>query len=401
MADRYFVNNYRDYESNGNEFTDEVFIKELIKKYVQTVLQNTNPQKCKISSRSRPDLYVGFAGIAFMFLKLSQSVIKDEFPALEYAKIYADFAEEILRFSGLRKYISLLSGNAGVHIVSAAVNKSLGKPTENDVKNLLKGMKIFVDPEYLDDGQDEMLVGRCGYILGINWLKSQLKSDVIPSSDMYSLAQIILESGRNYAREYNCDIPLMYHYHGREYLGAAHGISAILFALLQIDLDEKDKKEVKDTIDKILELQNESGNFPSKYAESQAHLVHWCHGAPGVIYLMAKAYKVFGDEKYLNSCLKCGDLVWQRGLLKKGPGICHGIGSSGYVHLLLYQLTGDQKHLYRANKFALFLNDDGFLSEARQPDRPFSLFEGISGTVCFLMDLLDPQNMEFPFMNVF
>lgn len=40
----------------------------------------------------------------------------------------------------------------------------------------------------------------------------------------------------------------------------------------------------------------------------------------GVVYLLAKAYIVFKEPSYLESCLKCGDLVWTKGLLKKGPG---------------------------------------------------------------------------------
>jgi hypothetical protein len=40
----------------------------------------------------------------------------------------------------------------------------------------------------------------------------------------------------------------------------------------------------------------------------------------GVVYLMAKAYLYWKEDKYLRSCLKCGDLVWIKGLLKKGPG---------------------------------------------------------------------------------
>ena len=36
---------------------------------------------------------------------------------------------------------------------------------------------------------------------------------------------------------------------------------------------------------------------------------------------------------------RAGDLCWARGLLKKGPGICHGVAGTGYVFLLLYRLT--------------------------------------------------------------
>ena len=36
--------------------------------------------------------------------------------------------------------------------------------------------------------------------------------------------------------------------------------------------------------------------------------------------MLAKAYLVFKEEKYLHACLKCGDITWQKGLLRKGPG---------------------------------------------------------------------------------
>lgn len=401
MSDRYFTNHFPDYDTAQPVLIDQEYIKELIAKYVKEILENTDPRNHSLSSLKRPDLYVGLAGIAFMFYKLAKSPLQHDYPALECAKIYADAAEELLKINGTKKFISLLSGNAGVHAVSAAVNHSIGRSTEKDIKNLLKGIKIFDSPEYLDDGQDEMLVGRSGYLLGINWLSKEVQSPVIAKDEHENLAKIVILSGRNYARTHKLSIPLMYQYHGREYLGAAHGISAILLSLLQVDLDQDDLQDVKATIDKILLLQDDSGNFPSKYNKPEAHLVHWCHGAPGMIYLMAKAFKAFNEQKYLNSCEKCGDVVWTKGFLKKGPGMCHGIASSGYTHLMLYRLTNNRKYLYRAFKCAEFLSSEEFLKEAREPDRPYSLFEGISGTVCFLVDLLNHDDAEFPFMNVF
>lgn len=130
-------------------------------------------------------------------------------------------------------------------------------------------------------------------------------------------------------------------------------------------------------------------------------LVHWCHGAPGAIYLLIKAYLVFRDDKYLHACMRAADLVWHKGLLTKGPGICHGIAGSGYVFLVMYRLTNDPKYLHRANQFASFLTHNDFSRFARVPDCPFSLYEGVAGTVCYLIDLLHPQTASFPFMNVF
>lgn len=130
-------------------------------------------------------------------------------------------------------------------------------------------------------------------------------------------------------------------------------------------------------------------------------MVHWCHGAPGVVYVFAKAYLVFKEQKYLDACHKCAELVWKKGLLLKGPGICHGVAGNGYVFLIMYRLTGDKMYLYRAVKFFEFLTSEQFLRHARKPDNEFSLYEGVSGTVCYLLDLLEPEKAAFPFMDVF
>jgi lantibiotic modifying enzyme len=171
--------------------------------------------------------------------------------------------------------------------------------------------------------QDDMFVGRCGFIMGLQYLNRELGTEVISEEDMTKLGHVIIKSGRKYTTENKLSIPLMYQYHGREYLGAAHGISAILFSLLSIKLSESDSKDLKTTIDCILALQDETGNFPSKFNKSEAHLIHWCHGAPGVVYLMAKAYKVYNEQKYLDSCVRCGELVWEKGLLKVGVSLIH------------------------------------------------------------------------------
>ena len=76
----------------------------------------------------------------------------------------------------------------------------------------------------------------------------------------------------------------------------------------------------------------------------QIYELHSLFVSTGIVYMLARAYKYFGDEKYLQACLRCGELTWQKGLLLKGPGICHGIAGSGYVFLLLYRLTGDNSN---------------------------------------------------------
>ena len=42
----------------------------------------------------------------------------------------------------------------------------------------------------------------------------------------------------------------------------------------------------------------------------------------GMIYMLAKAYLVWKEEKYLIGALNCGECVWKKGLLKKGISFC-------------------------------------------------------------------------------
>ena len=86
--------------------------------------------------------------------------------------------------------------------------------------------------------------------------------------------------------------------------------------------------DLKNATDFILHCKQDNGNYPPALDDegSGDELVHWCHGAPGVVYLMVKAYRQWNEEKYLRAAFECGDLVWKKGLLTKGPGICHGVG---------------------------------------------------------------------------
>ncbi|XP_030916053.1 lanC-like protein 3 [Geospiza fortis] len=228
---------------------------------------------------------------------------------------------------------------------------------------------------------------------------------VLTAAQIKSICLAILESGKQYAVKKRKPVPLMYSYYGTEYLGAAHGLSSILQMLLSYYeyLQPADQELVWQSVDFLMD-QEQNSNWPPELGETierENELVHWCHGAPGIAYLFAKAYLVSKKPQYLDTCIRCGELTWQKGLLKKGPGICHGVAGSAYVFLLLYRLTGNSKYIYRAQRFAEFLFTEEFKSGSRALESVYSLYEGFSGTVCFLTDLLQPNQAEFPLFSVF
>lgn len=417
---RCFRNPFSDYdpEIHKSYTIDDQQSLNLIKEYIERISSGTDPNN--VTTRRRGDLYVGDAGIAYMYLKLhlaeSTKKIFTQKSGLDLARLYIESAKKCV--SGRKeKSLALLSGDAGIHAVSAVINYVSGdlEQMEKDLNLFLEGFIVCKELYYAgNDSSDEFLVGRSGYLAGIYWLNSMINPMPISNEIIHEICSVMLESGRRYSEKEQLPIPIMYEYHGKEYLGAAHGLCSILWSFLEspwflkpsssqnfIKIPTTKLQEIKKALDCLLELQDSDGSFPTKWSDFGRTLIHWCHGSPGTIYLLAKAYLIFGDEIYLTACIKCADNIWDKGLLLKGFGICHGLAGNGYTFLLMYRLTGDKKYLYRAGRFMEFLTNKDFKTKARTPDRPFSLFEGLAGTVCYLIDVISPDVAYFPFMDVF
>lgn len=162
------------------------------------------------------------------------------------------------------------------------------------------------------------------------------------------------------------------------------------------------------TLENLISTQLPSGNFPPKDSGRRDDLlVHWCHGAPGIVPLLYKAYKVFGEDKYLKSMEKALQCIWKYGILKKGFGTCHGITGNAYPFLCLYRYTGEEEYFYKALQMAaccwseeivqaVAVYHDPQRFKIGVPDSPYSLMEGLAGTVCFFCDLLHPEQAAFP-----
>lgn len=410
---RCFVNKFSDY--NGEEITmSGKDWKPRLLEVVNTIVERQHPRVHDADG----GLYVGIGGISYMFYFLSQlplcSEEKNEFlqHGLKYLNATISYAEG--QKGDHSQKSAFLLGHAGIYAIAAVLNNAAGnkEAAEKYLKKYIKAGDNCTPVHYLRCGGDELLVGRAGYLSGALWLEKELGKGTIPPKLMKNICESMIQSGREYSRKYKSPCPLMYSYYDTEYLGAAHGLSTILQMIISVpgflQNDSKAEKDVRTSIDYLLNLQTASGNFPcatdelGRRARSESEeLVHWCHGAPGVVYLMAKAYLHWRDDKYLQSCIKCGDIVWTKGLLKKGPGICHGVAGNAYVFLLLYRLTGDRKYLHRAETFARFIFTPEFEKGARTPDNPYSLYEGLAGTACFLADITRPDEAAFPFLDVF
>jgi lantibiotic modifying enzyme len=242
----------------------------------------------------------------------------------------------------------------------------------------------------------EILFGRAGYLTALLYLLRHLGPKSVPNEVFEKVIDTIITVGKKGATK-KC--PLMYEWHGKAYLGGAHGLTGILAVLLQcgsLALTKERTELIKKSIDYVEALVLKyKGDFPSR-ENGSTELVQWCHGPVGPIILLVLASKIFNNESYLKTAQLAGEVVWQKGLLIKGAGLCHGVSGNGYSFLTLFRATKDKKWLHRAVQFGLAYANPEYNKRMRTPDRPYSLYEGIAGIVCYYIDLLDPEHSYFP-----
>ncbi|XP_053313402.1 lanC-like protein 3 [Spea bombifrons] len=403
-SQRCFTNRFTDYKGSLPAGQGSEAGVPLISRTLESILQ-------QLPARGGEEggLYGGQAGVAYTLYHVSQCPLfgaKRDSYLRKARSLIEPCVEHYDREQDRETLASFLLGGAGVYAVAALIYKAMGLADFTQALEKFKELwGICVPLGFLECGSDELFVGRSGYLCAALVLKQKLGTEVLTAAQIKSICQAILESGKQYARKKRKPFPLMYSYYGTEYLGAAHGLSSILQVLLSYQeyLSAADRDIVWQSVD-FLVNQEQNCNWPPELGEvieRENELVHWCHGAPGIAYLFAKAYLLSKKPCYLDTCIRCGELTWQKGLLKKGPGICHGVAGSAYVFLLLYRITGNSKYIYRAQRFAEFLSSDEFRAGSCSVENIYSLFEGHSGTVCFLVDLLQPNQAEFPLFSVF
>lgn len=161
-----------------------------------------------------------------------------------------------------------------------------------------------------------------------------------------------------------------------EYLGAAHGLAGIYYVLLSAHLELakynvpvqpdvlQDVQQGLQWLMRTQTSQKSGGNYYCVEGEDSEKLVHFCHGAPGFCFLFARAAEVFEAGKsggtYWTEALRLGEVIWRYGLLKKGPGLCHGIAGNAYCFLTLWRMAKDQV-LYTGTREFFFHQDEDLL----------------------------------------
>lgn len=372
----------------------------LREKLLDAVEENTGQVTAVYLHPRDHTIYTGSSGAAYLHFHLATGLYaQDDAKRAAHLKKSAQIlATSLARLRRNPKDCSFLLGVAGPLALGAAVHHYL--KNEEESRRFTEELKTL----YLEHKSSflhlpsELLFGHVGYLYSLFFIKCHIPT-AVDEKLLTELVTLVLDAGE---RGRLASSPLMYTWFDEHYLGAAHGLAGIFTILLQAlpavpSLKARIFSLVKPSIDYLLSVRLPSGNFPPALENvDDDTLVHWCHGASGFVHLFSHAFQVFGEQRYLDAAVGCGEVVWRRGLLRKGYGLCHGVAGNAYTFLQLLRLTGKPLYYHRAQKFT-----EWCLSSServtRTPDNPYSLFEGLAGTTTFFADMLhDPLAALFP-----
>lgn len=386
------------------------------------------PNSSGDATREDGSIYTGAGGNAFWRWRLARHLRRsghdDEARSrLDQALVAIETAKGVQARKGRPPKMSFLCGHAGVLALEAAVLVSNGMADGERLPRCLEELLQVGEASGASDPsaatENDLLYGRAGFLYCLNFVRRHVPAGLLPArfaGTVTAVFDALLRSGETTAAKMDIGCPLVYFWprrskRRRAYLGAAHGLAGVLYVLLHCDVEcvkPDNRRRISAALDWLLNCKMESGNYPHAIgSETWDELVHWCHGAPGVIPVFVKAWQTLGEAKYLEAAREASDVVWERGILKKGVALCHGICGGIYAFLAIYRCTGNRKPLYRAQRFAQYLcapayeagvaaYEDRSRTVRGLPDHPWSLMEGLAGVACAAMDLDFPGESCFP-----
>lgn len=370
-----------------------------------------------LESTSRPDIdpsdfsvYTGTAGVALAMLHSHKAAARagSDMDAYFLARANKLSIAALRRAEEPRRSsprVTFLNGPVGPWLVRAMCHAASGAP-ERAVKYLgqIREFVVWLESPANDN---ELLYGRAGYLYACA-LAQRCFVDQEETFDA-PIAQCLrwlIDAGLQGASEHRAELgsgpPLMFTWHESKYLGGAHGFAGIVLVMLHLwaYLGPSTRLAVCNTIAWLLDLQYDSGNFPSSLGSIDDRLVQFCHGACGFVPMLARAAEVLADEapelaaRCVPAACAAGQVIWERGLIRKGPGLCHGLSGSAYALLVLHRATGDGVWRERAMAIAEFSRTSAYRTNSRPADSALSLFEGESGLLCLYADLLFSSSSE-------
>ncbi|KAF9735915.1 hypothetical protein PMIN06_006859 [Paraphaeosphaeria minitans] len=297
-------------------------------------------------------LYYGPISVAYLFYALHNiypDLLLDDYPMNTWSAAYIEQAQ-----ANIKKYKGPSPSKCGVSddIMALLALYAVTARDPETVRELCDFAAVTIEPE----ASNEWLYGRAGYLYLLRLVRGAFVDNKAITELIEDTTDEVIDNIMASSRPWK--------WHGKAYVGAAHGAIGIITQIVLTDATWVPKLEAE--LGALLSYQYESGNFPSSLPPGRDRLVQFCHGAPGVIASLVSIKKYFPklEERIDRVIAKGRECIWERGLLTKEPCLCHGISGNAlaldgerFEHFLTYTTGGEIKSMAK----------DGMLQKANDP----------------------------------
>ncbi len=276
---------------------------------------------------------------------------------------------------------SFYHGNRGVYFVQALVGYA-----QNDSRSMNRAVREYSQPEYRRLRLQELVQGMAGRLVGYALLYRETGYPQLVDMGNRVAGELLDTAcaGEN-------SLPWENNHH----LGLAHGRAGNYFALLLWSLitGYQPPPWMLYNLRKYAEsgVERKGGiSWPVDERAPRYYMDSWCNGAPGLLHLWTSAYRVYGDPIFLNTARKTGDYC--TGLSDfEYSHVCCGTAGVSYGLLALSQADPEGEWLAEAVRFARMAYRGKPVPRYR-----LSLYSGIAGLACLMLDMADPGAASQP-----
>jgi hypothetical protein len=251
----------------------------------------------------------------------------------------------------------------------------------------------------------ELMWGSPGTMLASLWLHEWTGQDIW--AERFRRDAGLLWNKLELVEEAGCHLWVQNLYgHHAPHFGAVHGFAGNAFAVIRgwhLLSDSEQSRwaaRLAESLRRTARREGDCATWPQSIGRHRpgrtSLLVQHCHGAPGIV----NCFAGLPDRGIDDLLIGAGELIWQSGPLRKGPGLCHGTAGNGYAFLKLFRRTGQQRWLDRARRFAMHTIEQHRRDTAKYGQRRYPLWTGDLGLAVYLSNCIAKSD-RFPTMDNF
>lgn len=231
---RYFQNPYLNEKEGELPLEASEEIRSNLKQESNRLLKILHTSLPPNVSQKRFTVYTGSAGMALLHLILYwQTSDKENLSiALDYLDASLSTVSQLHKKMAMRPRTSFIEGEAGIFALAAVLN-ALKQPEmqRNEWVEQLLGLQKFVLEKH--NTENEVLYGRAGYLYALLFVDRHVPLPAERKRDVHLVMKRVVDAiFENGVRNATSEAPLMFQWHDKVYLGAAHGFSGILSTIM-------------------------------------------------------------------------------------------------------------------------------------------------------------------------